>query len=50
MQELLVEILDIVDVPFEFRSVVSTVKATVLEDNNSALQLATTHRVNNRSR
>jgi hypothetical protein len=50
MQELLKEILAIVDVPSEFRSVASTVRATVFEDNNSALQLATTHRVTNRTR
>ena len=50
MKELLLEIIDNVDVPTEFSSVKSTVKATVFEDNNSALQLATTQRVTNRTR
>ena len=50
MQELLTEIIEHVDVPSEFYSVDSTIRATVFEDNNSALLLATTHRVTNRTR
>ena len=50
MQELLNEIITHVDVPPEFHVVDSTIRATVFEDNNSALQLATTHRVTNRTR
>jgi hypothetical protein len=50
MQELLTEIIEHVDVPSEFNSVDSTIRATVFEDNNSALLLATTHRVTNRTR
>ena len=50
MQELLAEIIEHVDVPSEFHSVDSTIRATVFEDNNSALQLASTHRVTNRTR
>ena len=50
MQELLTEIIEHVDVPSEFNSVDSTIRAPVFEDNNSALLLATTHRVTNRTR
>ena len=50
MQELLAEIVEHVDVPPAFRSIESTIKATVFEDNNSALLLATTQRVTNRTR
>ena len=50
MQDLLLEIIHHVNVPAEFSSVDSTVRATVFEDNNSALQLATNHRVTNRTR
>ena len=50
MQELLLEIIKHVNVPTAFRSIESTVRATVFEDNNSALRLATTHRVTNRTR
>ena len=50
MQELFAEIVEHVDVPPDFRSIESTIKATVFEDNNSALQLATTQRVTNRTR
>ena len=50
MQELLNEIITHVDVPPEFHVVDSTIRATVFEDTNSALQLATTHRVTNRTR
>ena len=50
MQQLLNKIITHVDVPPEFHSIDSTIRATVFEDNNSALQLATTHHVTNRTR
>ena len=40
-QELLANIIEHVDVPPVFRSIESTIKAMVFEDNNSALLLAT---------
>ena len=50
MKELLEEIIEHVNVPVDFHPIDSTVKATCFEDNNSALQLATAHRVTNRTR
>ena len=50
MKELLEEIIENVDVPNDFHDIASSVKATRFEDNNSALQLATTQRVTNRTR
>ena len=41
MQEFLTKIIEHVDVPPAFRSIESTIKAMVFEDNNSALLLAT---------
>ena len=50
MKEMLLEIMEHVDVPSDLKGMKSTIRATVFEDNNSALALATTHRVTNRTR
>ena len=49
MQEFLLDIIKHVDVRRPFKSIDSVVKATLFEDNNNALQLATTHRITNRT-